>query len=170
MPTTLATPVHRSRRPLSGWAVFAMVAGFFGAIIAVNAVMMYFAITTLGGVKTESAYRAGLAFSAERAVATAQDARHWRVEGVVRRVAADTVEVTVEPRDEAGQPVQGLDAMVSMQHPIDARYDRTETLGETGPGVYAGILPASESEWDVVIELSRDGIRLFRSENRISPR
>jgi len=41
-------------------------------------------------------------------------------------------------------------------------------LDETQPGQFRGAATATAGQWDLVIELSRDGVRLFRSKNRIA--
>ncbi|MPZ59187.1 MAG: hypothetical protein GEU91_22410 [Rhizobiales bacterium] len=63
-----------SRKPkeLTGRAALFCFLGFFGVVIAVNAVMIRAATTTFGGVETASSYKAGLAFKQEIAAARAQ--------------------------------------------------------------------------------------------------
>src|SRR5262245_30122302 len=64
---------------VTGRMVLAALLGFFGLVAGVNAAMIYAAVSTFGGVETESSYRAGLAFAREAATVAAQDARHWSV-------------------------------------------------------------------------------------------
>jgi nitrogen fixation protein FixH len=45
--------------------VFGMLVGFFAVVIGVNAVMIQQAISTFGGLETESSYRAGQLFERE---------------------------------------------------------------------------------------------------------
>ena len=40
-------------------------------------------------------------------------------------------------------------------------------MTQDAPGHFSGVTEAALGQWDVVIELSRDGDRLFRSKNRI---
>jgi nitrogen fixation protein FixH len=37
----------------------------------------------------------------------------------------------------------------------------------TAPGRFSGVVTPSPGQWDLVIELSRDGERLFRSKERV---
>jgi nitrogen fixation protein FixH len=52
-------------------------------------------------------------------------------------------------------------------HPNDRRRDRAMAMHAEGPGRFRGILAPLPGQWDLVIELSRGGQRLFRSRERI---
>ena len=60
---------------------------FFAAVAGVNAIMIWAAVSTFGGVETESSYQAGLAFAQETAAVAAQDALHWQVKAKVSGAA-----------------------------------------------------------------------------------
>ena len=75
----------RSPKPLTGGKVFLMLVAFFGVVIAVNLVMMRFAIQTLPGTEVDSAYSASLAYEKEIATARDQSARDWKVDAHVAR-------------------------------------------------------------------------------------
>ena len=62
-----------------------MLVAFFGLVMVVNVVMVKAAISTFGGVDTQSSYQAGLAFKAEEAAAAAQNARDWPVDATLER-------------------------------------------------------------------------------------
>jgi nitrogen fixation protein FixH len=153
-------------RPLTGRMVLAMILGFFGAVIAVNLVMLRAAISTFGGVATPSSYEAGLNFKAEEAAAAAQDALHWRVdEELVATAAGKTVTVTAV--DARGTPLTHLSVSVRFVHPADERRDVTIALQETGPGIYAGVAVMDAGQWTLDLVVGRAGVRLFHSLNRI---
>lgn len=151
---------------LTGRMVLAGLIGFFGLVAGVNAAMIYAAVSTFGGVETESSYRAGLAFARETATAAAQDARHWIVTAKAANEGNATV-VEVTARDASGQPITNLAATASFVHPTDRRADHTVPLVSSGAGRFRGATTASAGQWDLVIELSRDDERLFRSKNRV---
>ena len=151
---------------LTGRTVFAGLVAFFAVVIGVNAIMIHAAVSTFGGVETDSSYRAGLAFAREMATVEAQDARHWTVTAkAVLEGNATVVEVTA--RDASGQPIANLAATASLVHPTDRRADHALSLVSDGAGRFRGTTAASAGQWDLVIELSRDGERLFRSKNRV---
>src|SRR5262245_53259742 len=151
---------------LTGRMVLAGLVAFFGLVAGVNATMIYAAISTFGGVETESSYRAGLAFAREAATVEAQDARHWTVTAnAVVKDNATVLEVTA--RDASGQPITNLAAIATLVHPTDRRADHAVPLVSDRAGRFRGATVATAGQWDLVIELSRDDERLFRSKNRV---
>jgi len=164
------SPAPRRRkapRELTGRKVLAMILAFFGVIIAVNGYMAHEAISTFTGVDTDSAYQAGRRFGGEVAKAEAQDARHWRVEANVARAGDGNVALDVSARDAANAPLRGMTATASFERPTDRRLDRTVVVREDAPGHFRGSADVSAGQWDLIIELSRAGERVFRSKNRI---
>jgi len=151
---------------VTGRMVFAGLVAFFAVVVGVNAVMTYAAVSTFGGVETESSYRAGLAFAREAATVAAQDARHWTVTAKAA-IEGNTTVVEVTARDPSGQPLTNLAATASLVHPTDRRADHAVPLVSQGAGRFRGTTAASAGQWDLVIELSRDDERLFRSKNRV---
>jgi len=158
--------VARQPREVTGRMVFVWIVGFFAIVALVNAVMIRAAVSTFGGVETENAYQAGLAFEREIAAAAAQDALHWSVQA---RVAAGTggTELEVIATDAVGRPLTGLTATGRLVHPTDKRVDHVVALREREPGRFNGATESVVGQWALVIELSRDGTRMFRSRNRL---
>jgi nitrogen fixation protein FixH len=143
---------------------------FFGIVAGVNAVMIAAAVTTFGGVETESSYRAGLAFAREMTASREQAARSWQVNARLSATPdkANSVEISVS--DAHGRPQAGLVATVRLVHPTDRRADRIATVSETGAGTFRGTISADAGQWDLIIELSRHGERVFRSKSRVAVR
>lgn len=157
-----------SRKPfeVTGRFVLFCVLGFFLSIAAVNAVMIRLAIMSFGGVETESAYKAGLAFKAETAASIAQQALGWKVDVRIAPVSEGAlVDVTV--RDRKGQPVPHLSAAIDLEHPADRRRDVAMTVSERSAGVFRAVAQGASGRRILVIELSRDGERVFRSVDRV---
>ena len=153
-------------RPVTGRLVLICLIGFFAVVALANGIMIRAAVTSFGGVETASSYQAGLAFAREAAAARAQDERHWQVKAAVRPAGGATL-VEIDARDAAGQPIAGLQASAQLAHPTDRRADHALTLSEPIPGRFRGTTGPIAGQWDLVIELSRDGTRLFRSRNRV---
>jgi nitrogen fixation protein FixH len=139
---------------------------FFAVVVGVNAVMIGAAVSTFGGVETEGAYQAGLAFARESVAAHAQDALNWRVQAKVRPAGAVGTLVEIDARDANDRPLTGLHATARLVHPTDKRADQAVTMTEIAPGSFRGTAAAIVGQWNLFIELSRDG-PLFRSKNRI---
>jgi nitrogen fixation protein FixH len=157
----------RRPRELTGRTVLLCLVAFFAVVSAVNVIMMTFAVTTFSGVETVNSYQAGVAFAREEAAAEAQESRHWRVNSSLRPQANGLTQVELSAQDRAGQPLAGLEATVSLEHPNDRRLDRPVAMRANEPGRFRGTVTPSPGQWDLVIELSRDGERLFRSKERL---
>jgi nitrogen fixation protein FixH len=151
---------------VTGRFVLACFVGFFLAVAAVNAVMIRLAVTTFGGVETESSYKAGLAFKAETAASIAQAARGWKVD-VRIEPAGEGVVVNVVVRDAAGVAVPSLVADVNLAHPADRRRDVAMSVSEPSAGVFRAVARGATGRRTLVIDLTRNGERLFRSVERV---
>ena len=157
----------RKPRELTGWTVLALMIAFFAVVIGVNAIMAEAALSTFGGVETESSYQAGQTFAHDVAMAKAQDEQHWQVDATVTPGAGGNAVLDIAARDTAGAPLTGLVAAAQFARPIDRRLDRTIALREDQPGHFRGSVELAAGQWDLVLDLSRAGERLFRSKNRV---
>jgi nitrogen fixation protein FixH len=157
---------HHTAPRLTGWMVLVYVLSFFGIVVGVNGVMIYEALSTLRGVDTESAYQAGRMFEQDVAMLKAQDARHWQVDAKLKPFA-DRTNLELIARDEAGHVLTGMAAAASFERPTDRGLDRRITLTEDSPGHFHGQTELIAGQWDLVIEISRQGQPLFRSRNRV---
>lgn len=155
-------------RELTGFGVLMWLVGFFAVIFAINGFMADAAISTFAGLDTPSSYKAGKMFEHEVAVAHAQAERHWHVTGRLVHVAPDNARLSVTVRDDNGLPPAGIVMTAQLEHPADAKRDRTIPMRETAPGEFSGTAQADPGLWDLDINVSRNGERLFRSRNRLS--
>ena len=154
-------------RELTGRAVLFWLLGFFAVTIGVNAVMVRVATKTFGGVETESSYKAGLVFKQDIEAAAQQESLHWQVDGTVTRMGSGEVALEVKVRDGSGQIVPGWTATASLSHPMDSRLDQRFNMTRTGPEGARGVTSADPGHWNVLIDLDRNGVRMFRSRSRI---
>ena len=161
----IANP-NAGRRPLTGRTVLICLVAFFGVVSLANAIMIRAAVTTFSGVETGSAYQAGQNFKYEAGAARAQEERHWQVRADVRPADGRTL-IEIDARDAAGPPLSGLEAAAHLQHPTDRRADQTIALSEQISGHFRGTAAPLAGQWDVLIDLSRGGERVFRSRNRV---
>lgn len=156
----------------SGWqvtgrTVLVGMLGFFGVVTAVNAAMIYLAVSSHTGVVTTSSYRAGNGWQAEIEAAQAQLARNWQVEAVIDR-AGDGAAVEVRVRDRNGAPVTGLAVATLLRSPIREADDLEAALTETETGRYRGKVAAiAPGNWTLLIDAAEAGVRVFHSESRL---
>jgi nitrogen fixation protein FixH len=153
-------------KEVTGRMVLICLVAFFAVVAGVNGIMIRAAVSTFGGVETASSYQAGLAFAREIAAVEAQDALHWDVRAkVVTSAGETTLEVTAT--DASGALHTGLDATARLVHPADRRLDHEVPLRGDGSGKFRGRTDVASGQWALVIELSRDGTRMFRSRNQV---
>jgi nitrogen fixation protein FixH len=154
-------------RQVTGRTVLIAFISFFAVVFTVNAIMVRAATSTFGGAETSSSYKTGLAFRQETDAARAQDARGWRVEASLIRKSADQVLVEATVRDGAGNIPTRLEATARLAHPADARRDHTIALAGDSGGRFRGATELAPGQWDLIIDVTRDGGRAFRSKSRI---
>jgi nitrogen fixation protein FixH len=155
-------------REVTGRMAFICLVAFFGVVAGVNAIMVHAAVSTFGGVETESSYQTGRVFAREASAAHEQDALHWQVAATIAPADNATARVEVVALDATGARIRNLTAHATFSHPTDRRFDQVLTLTELAPGRFAGSSTRAAGQWDLVIELDRDGTRMFRSKNRIT--
>lgn len=160
------TSREHGEKELTGRTVLICLVAFFAVVAAVNGVMMTAAIKTFGGVETASSYQAGLAFAHEISAVEAQDRLGWQVG--VRAIGGKAAALEIVARDRDERPVSGLKIAGRLSHPMDRRLDRDLALREIGPGVFQTDATNAAGQWDLVIELSQNGVAKFRSRNRLT--
>ena len=153
-------------RKLTGGMVLFMLLGFFATIIAVNMVLLGFAIKTFSGREAKNAYIAGMSHDRALAAARAQDARGWVVDAQLKRVARGRSSIRLERRDAGAQVA--VDAIARFEHPADSRQDRSVVLVHESARVWRVIAEVPAGGWDLVIEMRSGQDLLFRSHERIS--
>jgi nitrogen fixation protein FixH len=161
---------RQKTRELTGKHVLFWLVGFFAMVFAVNGVLVKAATSTFGGVETSSSYKAGLMFKQDIAAAEEQDALHWRVDGKIARHAGGAAVLDISVRNDAGSPLAGLDATARLAHPADERLDHLVTLDRVGPGQFHGETQANAGQWELIIDLYRGDVRMFRSRSRVTLR
>lgn len=148
----------------SRWIPWTFVAGF-GVVVAVNAVLIVFAMTSWSGLETEQAYQKGLAYNETLAAATEQEARGWTTtlsftpDGALSGALAFTL------MDEGGEPILGAEVVARIVRPTVTGYDQTVVLESQGKGRYAARLDLPMAgQWQVDLEAVGKGLPYKRSE------
>ena len=159
---------ERRPREVTGRTVLFCVVAFFGVVSLVNGIMIREAISTFGGLETESSYKAGLTFGREIAASEVQEQRHWNVTAKVGSIIDGQLQIDLTARDMRGQPLAGYEALVHLSHPTNRHLDHTVLLQNSGPGRFKGQIEASAGQWDLIVDLRRDDERMFRSRERMA--
>ena len=117
-------PQSQTPTPLTGRKVFAITAGFFAVVIAVNITMAFQAVSTFPGLEVANSYVASQSFDRER---TAQQALGWRL-----NATANTNEITLHFQDADGRVVVPQDVRADLGRATEARDDHSIDLITVG--------------------------------------
>ena len=153
----------RAARTLNGRHVLALVVGFFVAIMAVNAVMVWYALKSFPGMVSADAYREGLAYNRTIEAREAQRALGWQVAvDVSARAGMHRIEARFA--DRTGTALRGLDVTARIVRPVARGADRAIVLRETSPGEYIADadLP-TRGHWHLELE-AHGGSQTWRME------
>lgn len=140
--------------PWTGRKMLITMLAFFGVIIAVNLVMAYLAVKNFRGVLVDSGYVASQDFNADTARLAEQAARGWKIEASAVGGAP-----MLAFRHPDGAPITGLSLTVRALRSTDQRADRSLTLVETGPGLYAANERLNPGMWKLAFIAEGEGPR-----------
>jgi len=145
-------------KELTGGKVFAMFAGGFGLIIAVNVYMATKAVTTFPGMVVENSYVASQTFDAELA---AQQKLGWTVGAGIE---AGRVVITVTGPD--GKPVIPARATARIGRATE-EVDDHDLAFAFGNGVLTADAPAGKGYWVIWLEMTSADGTAFRQRREV---
>ena len=165
---TMVQSNMKDPKAITGKTVLVWLLGFFGVIFTANAIFIYLALGSFPGVVVESSYEAGQAYNQEIAAAKAQEQLHWQVTSEFQDVGETGSKLMVSAVDAEGTPLFGVDVRAVLRHPAKQGADVELLLRADGGGRYvADVEKLPEGNWILVLQIEQDGIRKFKSENRI---
>lgn len=151
---------------LKGRHVLAAVVSFFAAVLAVNAAMIYAALSTYSGVTAAEPYRKGLNYN-ERVFASERQAQlNWKD---ALKIDPDG-QVTLAITGSDGRPIRNLSVEFSIGRPTTNRQDLNLRLLAQDTGYGARIGPLPPGAWIAGVEARAsegDSEPIFRSRRRL---
>jgi nitrogen fixation protein FixH len=142
-------------RELTGRKVFAITAGFFGVVIAVNGVLAWKAVQTFPGLEVPNSYVASQTWDAERA---AQVALGWSLSaGYDHEAEALQLDFT----DASGQPAPLMSLSVLVGRPTEAKDDQWPVL-TLRDGIWEAPLSLAPGKWMLKVEARAEDGTLFK--------
>ena len=133
---------------LKGHHVLMAFVSFFGVILIVNGIFVYFALATFSGGDTSNPYRKGLDYNETLAAAERLAARGWQTEIGYDDQAG---RLSVSVRDREAAPVTGLGLAATLSRPATDKEDRAVGLTEAEPGVYAADIRLASGAWVISV-------------------
>lgn len=138
---------------ITGRHVFYAIFGFFLTVTAVDAFMIYKALSTFGGIETQDAYRKGLQYNQRIEAEKVQRALGWTEE---TKLDGERQELTVFIKDRDQKGVDGLQVTVLMTRPATNREDQMVQLMPVGSGRYSGkVRSLAEGTWIAVLKAQK---------------
>lgn len=138
-------------RKLTGWHVFAIFAGAFGVIIAVNLVLAFKAAGSFPGLVVKNSYVASQTFNDRK---YAQESLGWSAE-----VSYDAETLVIDIIDKAGQPVQVAKLDVLIGRSTNVR-DDIEASPQFNGENYQFEVALKNGNWVIMLKAkSLDGIQ-----------
>jgi nitrogen fixation protein FixH len=147
------------RKPLTGRHMFAILAGFFGVVIAVNLTMASYATSTFGGVVVENSYVASQEFNRWLDQAEAQDALGWSARTIRRTDGRIEVALT-------GPAPEAAELTATVRHPLGRQPDRLLTFEPAGGGLFVSSERLPAQRWILRLQVVGDG-HVWRHEEPI---
>lgn len=149
--TRPAPGVTSAAKPFTGRHMALVMAGFFGVVVGVNALMANFAIASFSGVVVKNAYVASQGFNALLGAAKADRALGWKL--ALARGAGGTVRFMLT--DASGAPLRGAQLRAQAVHPLGKKAAAAMVPQEVAPGIYAA--PLAAGRWLIAAEVRAGG-------------
>lgn len=133
-----------------GWYIPWLFVAGFAVVIAVNGVMLHFALSTWTGVQTEQHFLKGIHYNEDLAGARAQAERGWKVG--LDFTGTDPLKglVAVTLHDKSGNLLKDAKVRVTFIRPTSEGHDLTLELPYLGEGRYAAPVTLTlPGQWDM---------------------
>ena len=142
--------------------------GFFGVIVAVNAVFVYLALNTFTGLSEPDAYRKGLDYNQNLAEAEKQRALGWKVKVGAVLDADGEARIRVEAADRNDAALSGLRLNGTLRRPTNEGFDQEVEFRAIGAGRYAADLQLPlRGQWDLDLVAEDAAGHRYRQEQRL---
>lgn len=153
----------KNQKTLTGRHVLLMVIAFFGVIIAVNTVFIYFAVDSFRGEDVKGSYRQGLDYNQRIEARSNEQTLGWTVKSNI--VEGDKTELVFSIADARSQQLLGLGLTGTLRHPTDRKRDITLNFAQSPNGTYRSDINADPANWRFMGQAQRgEDTFLFESD------
>ncbi len=151
----------------SAWIPWAF-AAFMGVVVAVNAVMVWFALSTFTGTTVDRSYERGRLYNAVIAEAERQRAIGWRFDLSYQHGGDDRGRLIVLARDARGEPVDQLSLAAIAVRPLERPQPIPLAFVETARGRYvAEVALPRRGQWELQLAAWRGAVGPVEVRERI---
>ena len=135
----------------SRWIPWVFVGGML-TVVLVNAVLVFFAMSSWSGVATSRAFERGIAYNRLLAAAAAEEALGWQAD-----VAYRDGRLVAVLREAGGRPIDGATVMAEAQRPLERPTFMSGALDGAGEGRYVAALGEMRpGQWEIRLIVARD--------------
>jgi nitrogen fixation protein FixH len=144
-------------KKLTGRGVLLMLVGFFGVIIATNAIFITAAVRTFRGEDEAKPYLQGIEYNQTLARRAEQRKLGWQASFGDKRLPTGAVLLTIDVAQPNGKAPKGLVLTGELRHPADEHRDRVLRFAEIRPGHFETVLQdVSPGHWQMVVSNSQN--------------
>lgn len=158
----------REPRKITGKTVIIGMIAFYGVIITVNSLFVFFALDTWPGLTTEDSYKKGLAYNQTIDAATRQSALGWLSNVSVDAAAGADKVVTIRMTGAGNASISGLVVTAKVERAVGTPATQVITLYETAPGRYSGTFKSpAEGRWIAEINAVGPNDAVYRMKHQV---
>ncbi len=136
----------------TGWHMAAILAGFFGIVVAVNVYMARAAMATFGGTVVDNSYVASQKFNGWLAAAKKQEMLGWQT-----AVAIDADRYVRVSASRAGLPIAGISGSGQASHPLGAQPPVALSFAHAADGSLKSVQPLPDGRWLIYVAVQGAG-------------
>ena len=157
--------IATSPKPVTGKHVLIGMVSFFGVVMSVNFLFVYFAIDSWTGLTAHDSYRKGLEYNDTLADADRQANLGWQT-----AVSYDGDRLYIELTGPTGEPLLASDMSVLVRRPTHEGMDISLVMLVSGSGYTAPLKLPEAGQWDIDVSIKRraDHYRMIHRIN-VSP-
>jgi nitrogen fixation protein FixH len=124
-------------------------------VIAVNGVLVYFALGTWSGLVVEKPYERGIGYNRVLQAAAQQEALGWHFAIALEAGDAST-KMVIQAMDRDGRALSGLNIRATVERPLERETHAAIELAEQGSGRYVAVFDRLRSgQWQTRVTATR---------------
>ena len=155
-------------KKIEGRHVLYMLLGFFGVMGGVNAIFVYFALTSFSGISVEDSYLKGLSYNEEIASSKDQASREWISDFEFVDLGNKKAIVSLRLSDRDGARLSGVVAQLNIRRPAQDEQDRQLTMMPRQGEFQSELEFPYAGQWDLSILVTGGGYEApYRVEKRV---
>ncbi len=160
------TPAPQKEKKFTGKHFLISILSFFGVIIGMNIVFVYFATNTWTGLSRENAYIDGLNYNQTIEAAKQQKEMNWQSSlELVSQGSQKMISFTL--LDQNNLNLSGFDVTVKIGRPTLQGYDQTLVLAESSRGQYEAVIDLPlKGQWHASLSATSPNGTPFQLEKR----